>query len=193
MLFGYAGESDASKTVALYQKGCDLGGQYACANLAFAVSQGMGTGKQDIAKGLEIAQHACDNNNDYGCYVLAETYMLSEAPDFTKVVDAYQKSCDLGNEVACSSLGEMYLDGYSIPKEQDKGATLLDKACNQNYGYGCFMLGNYHYPAFAKDENYNGSVIKADLETSIKYFEKGCKVQDQASCDMLRTSKKAKK
>ena len=64
MLFGYAGESDASKTVALYQKGCDLGGQYACANLAFAVSQGMGTGKQDIAKGLEIAQHACDNNND---------------------------------------------------------------------------------------------------------------------------------
>lgn len=54
MLFGYAGESDASKTVALYQKGCDLGGQYACANLAFAVSQGMGTGKQDIAKGLRL-------------------------------------------------------------------------------------------------------------------------------------------
>ena len=47
--------------------------------------------------------------------------------------------------------------------------------------------------AFAKDENYNGSVIKADLETSIKYFEKGCKVQVHASCDMLRTAKKAKK
>ncbi|MDD5868739.1 MAG: hypothetical protein PUC74_05055 [Succinatimonas sp.] len=90
-------------------------------------------------------------------------------------------------------LKTVYFDAHHRHKWQCFRIRLVDKACNQNYGYGCFMLGNYHYPAFAKDENYNGSVIKADLETSIKYFEKGCKVQDQASCDMLRTAKKAKK
>lgn len=88
-------------------------------------------------------------------------------------------ACERKEPRACVVLGEALVEGRTGRVEDARGRSLLEQACRDGAGDGCFALAD----RFMRSPD-------RDLATSRRYFARGCELEDWASCvrlaDLLR-------
>jgi len=130
----------------------------------------------DISEKEELWVECNKDNNIQSCFEFAEFYYRGVNreiydKEYYKVVrEPFQKACDNGVAKACSRLGEIYTFAQGVKSNHPKGCSLHDKACDMGASWSCIWLGWY-------------SVINLNDTKAIKYFEKGCALKAQNSCE----------
>ena len=56
------------------------------------------------------------------------------------VFDLLKQGCAAGVAPACTDLGMRYINGVGTPRDSDRGAALLRKACESGYRRACQLL-----------------------------------------------------
>ena len=82
--------------------------------------------------------------------------------------------------MGCRDLGNHVRDGDGAPRNPQLAAIYFLQSCNGGDGTGCRNL------AILYD---GGSPIGTDLAKAKVYYDKGCELKDQASCDAAKNAK----
>jgi hypothetical protein len=92
---------------------------------------------------------------------------------------ACEAACDQKEARACVVLGEALMEGRTGRIEDARGRALVEQACREGAGDGCFVLA----VRFMRSPD-------RDLALSRQHFARGCELKDWASCvrlaDLLR-------
>ncbi|WP_284125622.1 tetratricopeptide repeat protein [Parerythrobacter aestuarii] len=88
-----------------------------------------------------------------------------KAGDWETARVLWQGACDAGNPAACHEVAVVYRDGEGVPADAERAKQLFEQACTGGFGDSCFNLGN-----------------KAEGETRLSYFERGCALDSVGSC-----------
>lgn len=99
---------DLSKAVRYYERGCDLGDDTACNNLAVMYVSGAGGGQDEGVR------------RDYG-----------RAHEF------FRRACNIDNAMACRNLASLYETGRGVDVDYDQARAYYTKACNLGDASGC--------------------------------------------------------
>ncbi len=126
-------------------------------------------------KAEEIA--ACDHGKGQVCLDLGVRYFNGErAPaDATKAVAFYLKACKLSVAKGCGFAGTLTIMGTGIAKDEAKGRTLREKACDLKDGGSCNDLGT----AWSEGK---GGAPSVDHVKARRYYDKACKLDDGLGC-----------
>src|SRR5439155_8845039 len=99
---------DLPGALALHKKGCDLGEESECFNLAIAVHDGKGTAA-DVAAGRKLFSDGCQRGHADSCATLAK--LLKQAHENERAAELRERACGLGQQVACNDVGVELLEG----------------------------------------------------------------------------------
>ncbi|OOQ18973.1 tetratricopeptide repeat protein [Helicobacter pylori] len=74
---------------------------------------------------------------------------------------------------------ELFDQGVKSNKAKDyiQAKKYFEKACNLNYGGGCFSLGDLYD---------DGKGVEKNLTKADQYISKACKLGDQEACEALK-------
>ena len=163
-------QKDYRRAREYYSKACDLGDNDGCNNLGFLYVKGYG-GEQDTQTAHSLFSKTCDAGLAQGCSSLALMYVegLEVDIDLEKAFQLYAISCDLGRSEACAEAG---FQKYKR-KDYKVAHTYYLKACNMDYGQGCFNLGALYY---------NSEGVSNDAGKAKSYLRKSCDLGYKEGC-----------
>lgn len=116
----------------------------ACANLAIANLNGIGTTK-DETKAADLGRRACEGKSALGCAVHANALMTGKGA--SQDVEAGAKlmaiACDGGSVQACVVTGQCLYYGFGVTRDTEKAGTILASACDKGNGEACRLLADW--------------------------------------------------
>lgn len=125
-------EGDKSKALKYYNKGCDLGNEYACPSAAYYYEYGKdGIVKKDINRAIKLYDKACDLGFWHYCEYLQKHY-----GDTPKGMEYGKKACNFGGGFACSQVGQYYENKKNLSKAKQwfkKGCEVSCIGCCDSY------------------------------------------------------------
>jgi TPR repeat protein len=136
---------DDVRSLALYQRGCELGSVECCGNLGLMFEKGRGA-PPDPRQARVLYEKACSGGSPVHCRNVGR---LCEGdagfpPDAACAADAYARAlrialsqCSSGEAEGCAVAGFMYRDGKGVRADQSEAQTLLSKACDGGYRWAC--------------------------------------------------------
>lgn len=138
--------------------------------------------RKDYKNAAPLYQRACDAGNSYACTSVGYLYSQGDgvAKNATTAVTYYQRACAAGDSMGCRNLGNHIRDGDGAPANPLFATLYFLQACNGGDGVGCRNL------AILYD---TGSPIGVDLAKARQYYQKGCTLKDQPSCDAAKQLK----
>jgi uncharacterized protein len=130
----------------MLRQACAAGSAWACGTLGSLI--------EDREQGLQMLEEACEARPDGSFCVLYWEEMLNSEPEY---VAELEQSCaqaevrttcndaDLPwasmSHRACAVLGELYLEGLHVVRDEDYGAELITRACEEGGDYeGCRLM-----------------------------------------------------
>jgi TPR repeat protein len=158
---GEGGDIDLEKAKALYEKACELSDEMGCVNLARMWARGTLRGDVNLAKAAELFDKACKAGSNEGCTELGPA--VDEAR-----TDCQKKARD------CTNWGWLTERGIGVPASMQAAVKLYDKACTAGSAISCKNLGGTYRDA-------RGGIAE-DRKRALKYFERGCKLNNDDSC-----------
>ena len=157
------------------QQGCDANFMPACANLAYNYLNGRGVAKNvDIA--VTLLNKACDNGAGPACFTLSALYdkheqgMIREDPALANT--ALEKGCDLGDNNSCTNLGYHYGEGYGVPRNLDRTASLYSAVCDNATSMDCSMFASWRFAGTGT--NYAGGNVTARFMHVAGVYQAAC-------------------
>lgn len=126
-----------------------------------AVYQAEQREKQERAKHVKIVQahlKSCNEGNAKNCKSLGIIYERGEGTqkDIKTAIIYYQKACDAGDFRTCGFLAFRYFEGVdAVERNYAEALRLSAKACNNNIGESCALLGTMHYVGNGVPQNKN--------------------------------------
>ena len=123
-----------------------------------------------------VKESDCKRGNAIACYYASVAYRASN-PE--KENDYLERACDLGCGAACIDRSVKYVR----LKDNRQAGKWLEKACNKGDPKGCRLL------AYAYEDGIDGfrqSYVKAK-----SYYQRGCAMADESSCQSLKDIRKA--
>ena len=99
-------------------------------------------------KGLAVAQHIVATFHYWGEGVPEDLVLASKW---------LQKAADQNFIESLCMLGHQFMNGVGIPKDTDKGLSLLEKAVNKGNGYACYLVGKHYHAIGGKDGLFKAS------------------------------------
>ena len=189
-----------------YEEQCSQGKGKYCSLLGRYYEKGENGYSKDYSKAIYFYQRACNLSNGEGCNSLANMYYNGRgtARDYQKASFYYNNACGLGYEEACNknlnnnssdsnisyedqcsqgkvyycfALGQYYANGQKgYTKNNTKSKYFFEKACDLNYGVGCYNLGLVYL---------NGLGVNKNKSSAKTYFDKACSLGRQEACDEI--------
>jgi TPR repeat protein len=164
---------DETKTVVAYTKGCELGVQPSCTNLAYRYVMGISVEK-DLERAEKLYKGACEGEDPGGCSELAAFYIHTERDvPFQTLISLFTRACDAGWPGGCTGGGRLYMDGTFVPPDYPLAEVWLRKACDDVSSDGCVYLG---------DLLENEHIEAGKDESPLDYFDLACRNGDAQGC-----------
>ena len=162
----------AQNVVALYQKGCELGGADSCRWLGQHFEEGLGT-ERDEAKAAQYYEMACTSYHPEACDKLGLLYSEGRGvlEDSTKAEALFEKACKAENPFSCYNLAAIF--ETQKPPNLEKARSLLSKSCVYGSGRACFTYGLW------QEKGKGGS---ADPISSLQSYGKACNLNYAPAC-----------
>ena len=86
-------------------------------------------------------KRACDHQIGAGCSNLAYNAEIRPgSPDYKTALAQYEKACLLKDGLGCHNLANLYLNGNALPRDAPKAVSLLQKACELDFGQACYRV-----------------------------------------------------
>jgi TPR repeat protein len=166
---------DPIKAMQFYKQGCDLKDPAACKLLE--------TYPQQF---VDLSRESCRvDRAGNGCHNLGLAYLagIGVTADRKRARELFEKSCDLGDRGGCNRLAEMYTGEWGEPADWAKVYAIYEKQCEGRAdGAACNELG-YYVEA--------GKGGKADAARALTLYQRGCGLDDFASCENLASTYEA--
>jgi TPR repeat protein len=128
----YAGralvKTDPAAATRLYQRGCDLGGEVACFQLAESYLNGTGVTK-DLDRARKLFTATCDKRNAEACAFASD--LFETAKDRPRAMELARKACELDPKeqpAACDMVG-VYLIEADAKANAKAALALFEQAC----------------------------------------------------------------
>jgi TPR repeat protein len=205
-----AAAGDLAGALALRKKGCDLGDEAACFDLAIAVHDGKGT-TADVAAGRKLFADGCQRGHADSCATLAT--LLKQAHENERATELRERACGLGQQRACNDIGVELVDAPN-PSRRDpaRARQLFERACDAGVPAGCSNLAFVLAPKEGDSEaegralalfvracegknpagcrevgvrHIKGEGLPKDETAASAEFEIACGGDDPAGCDWL--------
>ena len=140
---GWGVEASPAKALEYFQKGAELGEQWALLNLANQYMTGHLLPKNP-EKAFSLYEKSANQGNAIAQFSLANLYTEGAGvkKDFTKATEWLEKAAGQGHVEAQRVLGSYYFVGAGVPVDREKGIYWLRKAAEQNDIQAIAMLGN---------------------------------------------------
>jgi uncharacterized protein len=182
------------KSADIRMRQCDTGDAGACLAISEQFSEGRGVPQDNVkaaqfaSLGLTLHSDSCEAGDTYACGEAGDilSSSLSRVPnDLARAAAFYEIGCRRGVSFSCASLARLYQKGRGVPRDDERAASLLRRACDADDAVSCFKVGDATRGIVIYErECDNGSWLScADL--SMRY-EKGDGVPvDQARAEAL--------
>ena len=160
---------DYSKAIYFYQRACNLSNGEGCNSLANMYYNGRGTAR-DYQKASFYYNNACGLGYEEAC-----NKNLNNNSSDSNI--SYEDQCSQGKVYYCFALGQYYANGQKgYTKNNTKSKYFFEKACDLNYGVGCYNLGLVYL---------NGLGVNKNKSSAKTYFDKACSLGRQEACDEI--------
>ncbi len=132
----------------------------------------------DAAGGAGWVAKACESALAAGCAQLGFMYLtgLGVMQDDTAAYAYSKKACEMGSGLGCTNEAVLIRDSRGAARDDTRIAALAERACTLLYGRGCYLAGASY------DE---GVGVKPDPHKSFGFMQKGCDLDDAASCEIV--------
>ena len=192
LIEGDSGHKDLLRGTTLLERACDAEYGPACsARGALEVSGPEAPHVDNLRAARTYFQRACTLKDSEGCYNLGQvTRSLGEATHVTYA--AYEKACRHGAAAGCNWQGLMLHSGQagqramrrlSARKAQQRGVSLMLKACEAGFPEGCFNAGLAHI---------KGAGVAKDHQRAGALLTRACEGRVSAACKLLASQKTRK-
>ena len=164
---GEGGPRDDLAAAKLYERPCEKGDHYACANLAYLLTDGKGVEHDDV-KANELAKRACDEGKlKSACNQLGVSYEHGRKVDksLAKAAELFERACDTTYPLACANYGSVLIEQSPGADSEKKAYPFYEKACAGKTARGCFLLG---------DAREFGKGTKKDMAKAVEAYGDGC-------------------
>ncbi|MEO8703941.1 MAG: tetratricopeptide repeat protein [Kofleriaceae bacterium] len=175
----YAGralaKTDPTAAAQLYQRGCDLGGNVGCFQLAESYLNGTGVTK-DVARARALFVTSCEKANAEGCAFASD--LFEEAKDRPRATELALKACELDPKeqpAACNSAG-VFLNEADPKANAKQVVALFEQACEARPAL-CKNLGVVFADGLAG--------TKQDLVRARTLYTKACDAGSAMGCNNL--------
>jgi TPR repeat protein len=168
---------DDAAAARLYQKGCNLGSDAGCANLARLHEKGQGVARSD-ARALALYTKACEHRYASACTGLGSIYRDGRGVprDRERAAQLFERACDGNDATGCRDLGVCAATGDGMAQDVTRAATLFQAACDHGDLVGCARLG---------DALLRGAGVPADRPKGIALLHKACDAGVKLGCARL--------
>ncbi|HEY1559079.1 MAG TPA: tetratricopeptide repeat protein [Kofleriaceae bacterium] len=179
-LWSRGDKPDLARSIAGFQKGCDLGELDACSELARDFLDGNGVAK-DVARAKAMFEKACDAKGGMGCFNLGIIFETGNGvpKDAARGTELYAKACDIDNQPdlarACELAGNRIQLGIGVKPDPARAVSYLTAACDREAAR-CFYLG------LAFDD---GDGVAKDPVKARELYGKSCDAGNADSCNNL--------
>lgn len=119
-----------------------------CYKLADIYRRGLGV-TQDYRRASELYSDAClQGRHLESCLQQAHIDHVGNAgaKDWPSARKLYQIACEMGDASGCAGLGNMLYRGQGGTPDRNRGASLLQKACADEYAWACDRIEKYGIP-----------------------------------------------
>lgn len=99
---------------------------------------------------------------------LPEAVAAYQAGNFKRALTLWQTACDAGNPRGCYHAAVVHRDGEGVAADFERALALFNQACDGQFATACFNLAIY-----------------SEGQERIRYFERGCELNDVGSCARL--------
>ncbi len=128
-------------------------------------------------KALELGTKNCAQNIANECAIVAGIYERGDGVkvDIKKAEKFYEKACVLNSAQGCLEFNRIQeANNTAHPRILDKMLYLLQKECQRNDPFSCYMFGEWSIIKAVR--NGNRSPSSHELQETKKYYEKACKL-----------------
>ncbi len=155
-----------ARSVALWQKGCDLGDHVGCVGVAVRMFRGSGVAK-NTEQSVVILKRECDAGSFYGCAQLAMVGAFELPQPTAQALPLGLRACNGGDAQGCLAVGRMYLLGKGAPRDLTRAKAYIEQSCQEGkgIGIGCASLAALYA---------SGEGVSKDDGTAFRYLALGC-------------------
>ncbi|HUJ60710.1 MAG TPA: hypothetical protein VLX92_19545 [Kofleriaceae bacterium] len=195
---------DVSRGIALLERGCDGGDEYACESYAFDIVRRLapdpaaplpadcddakpasclllgarvlvGSGTaQDAARAAALFDRACGKKYASGCLFLGMTYVAGTPPDLARGIAAFRTGCDGNDALACNELAVAYETGKGVAIDRTRAVALYTKACDAGALPSCNNVASLYF---------TGDGVSKDLARATAYMTRACSGGIATACN----------
>lgn len=175
-------KQDYKRALEFYTPACELNDPKGCALLGLMYDEGKGL-DADYEKAREIYEKACALDDGFGCQHLGRIYVRGKgvAKDEKQAFQYFKKGCDLRDRRSCEMLKSMNFQPAEGPASGNykEAVEYFERGCHDGRGPGCRERGRGPRP-----DRFRGGRPE-HIQDSLKFFEKGCSLNDAESCHNL--------
>lgn len=197
--YGLAGEADAEKAKAFYERGAAMNSVFALTELAFMYEDG--TLEKDYQQAFDLFSTAAAMNYPYAMRLAAnylENGYHNEQPDPEAAFDLYQRAAALGDTNASFDMGRCYRFGIGVAENPDKAIenyliaaeagnpkAMVELGLCYEHEYGVAFDAqkafdymqqaaelDYYYGAYKLGVYYMHGLLERNIEKALYWFEK---------------------
>ena len=139
-----------------FEKSCNLGYAEACMVRGYS-------NVKNYEVELKYYKRACELKLANGCFFVYQR--LYPKGKKAEAFSYLQKAYEIEPQQYAVLLGGAYQDGRGVKKDLTKARELLEEACENGDGNGCWGLGEMYF---------NGEGVAKDTAKAEKYFDKAC-------------------
>ncbi|WP_162174892.1 tetratricopeptide repeat protein [Hyphomonas oceanitis] len=174
-------EAELRRAIDVYTKLCDHDIAVGCQNLAQNYLKGEGVGL-DEKKAEELLQKSCDLGGFCTINLMWKQPSEQIRPAAVKRLHDLDKECEQKqNPVVCELAATLHLKGDGVPRNEQRGIDILEKACDRGSAELCWEVGKL----FVK-----GKLIAQNIHRGAEFLERGCELGKAYACldmsDLLR-------
>jgi uncharacterized protein len=163
---------DKAGAAAYFEQSCRWNVGWSCADLADLVFAGDGVPK-DEKRAAELFRRACEGGHSVSCRNAdARPEDVMGRGEAAPAADRLDITCRGGSMAACHQLAELYDDGWGVPQDDVRAATLYEKACLGGEAPACLPHG---MPLA-------GSGAPEDRERGLELIRRACDAGVEKAC-----------
>jgi uncharacterized protein len=168
---------DLPAALTLLERACQLNHAPSCLALADRHRDGFGATK-DPAKATAILTNACESQNiPQACLALAHQTLDRDDPAATAAaLPLFERACQPPDTLdGCRSLALLHIEGRRVPRDLDKGLSLLQQACDLQDPSSCERLSQLYSQS---------KLIPRDLPRALSLLERACDLNPYFCADL---------
>lgn len=168
---------DLEKALFYQERACMFGDFYACQSAAIMHATGINS-EPDVAKAVALLENFCATLPDYTLSDEEKQDSVTECKDFANEKAEILRQAANFKQVTCNSGDDCFTKSarHWAVRDFPTARVYAEKGCIFDHAQSCTSLGDYHA---------RGLTTKRDSHRAQEYFQKACRLDDQASCKLL--------